>query len=307
MASDLPLTGTAAGGGITIEGQPAPAQFWNGPYTVLINVAPEYFKTLKIRFLSGQDFSDGYSGSAVAIVNQELVHKFLSGRNPIGSRISLASRQADWRQIVGVVADVPQSSIEKKPEPQIFFPLVKLEVPWLALAVRVSGEPLGFITPIRQAIAKVDPTVAVFLPRTMEQILERQFLWRSLQSWVVGAFAVLAITLATLGVYAVIAYSVSQRRKELGLRMALGASSGGLRRLVLWQGAKPALVGAALGLLGGLIASRATTSLLFGTTASDPAVYATAAIILVVAALAASLFPAMRASATDPSNVLRHE
>ena len=307
VTSDLPLTGTAAGAGVVVEGQPHPRQFWGAPYALLADISPRYFETLKIRLVSGKDFSDHDNSRPVAIVNQALVHKLLPGQDPLGKRISTVVGQLNWREIVGVVADVPQTAIEKKAEPQVFFPLIMLDAPWLGMAVRVNGDPARFVTPIRAEVGKVDPAIAVFLPRSMNQILEKQLLWRKVQTWVVGSFAALAVTLASLGVYSVIAYSVKQRRTEMGVRMALGATQGELLLLVVWQGIKPALIGAPIGLIAGFAAAHATSSLLFGTESNDVAVYATVGAILVMVALAASLLPAIRASFAEPSNILRHE
>jgi putative ABC transport system permease protein len=307
VTSDLPLTGTAAGAGVTVQGQPNAPQFWNAPYSVLADISPRYFETLKVPFISGKDFSDNDNRRLVAIVNQALVRKLFPAQNPLGKRISTVTGHLEWREIIGVVEDVPQTAIEKKAEPQVFLPLIMLDAPWLGLAVRVNGDPERYVTPIRAEVGKVDPAIAVFLPRTMNQILEKHFLWRKVQTWVVGSFAVLAVTLASLGVYSVIAYAVRQRQTEMGIRMALGATAGELLRLVVWQGVKPALIGAPAGLIAGFVAARATTSLLFGTDSNDVAVYATVATILVIVASAASLLPAIRASVTEPSTVLRHE
>ncbi len=306
-ASDLPLTGTAAGGGLLLEGQARAAQFWDTPYVAQTDVSPQYFKTLKIRFLAGVDFEDRTSSAKVAIVNQALVRKLFHKQDPIGKRIAIVTDELDWRQIVGVVADVPQTSIEKTAEPEVFFPMTRLNAPWLALAVRVNGDPLRYIGSIKREIAKVDRAAAVFLPRTMEQIMEKQLQWRGLQTWVVGAFAFLAITLASLGVYAVIAYSVGQRRSEIGLRMALGASDVEVRRMILWQGVRPALIGGAIGLLCAFALARATANLLFGTKAGDAAIYALVAALLLLVSALASFFPARRAAALDPWKALRHE
>ena len=305
--SDLPLTGTAAGGGVLVEGQTLPAQVWEAPYAVQAEVSPEFFKTLEVRFVAGADFKYSYTTEKVAIVNQALVRRLFFNRNPLGKRIALASDKSDWRRIVGVVADVPQTAIEQHASPELFFPMARLNARWVALVVRVTGDPLGYLGTVRRDVAKMDPSVAVFLPRTMEQIMKKQLEWRGLQTWVVGAFAFLAVTLSSLGVYAVIAYSVGQRRSEIGLRMALGASAAEIRRLIVWQGVKPALIGGAVGLLCGFALARFNSSLLFGSKAGDIKVYACAAILLLVVSALASFLPAMRAAAMEPSKALRHE
>jgi putative ABC transport system permease protein len=141
----------------------------------------------------------------------------------------------------------------------------------------------------------------------MQEILGRQFLWRGLQTWVIGAFALLAIALAGMGTYAVIAHSVNQRIREIGLRMALGASNATVLRMVIWQGTMPAVFGALLGLAGSLVVGRLTANILFGVTPLDPSIYLGAAGLLSAAALVATYFPARRASLLDPGSALRHE
>jgi putative ABC transport system permease protein len=307
VASDLPLTGTAAGGGILFEGESNPPQYWKAPYALIANVSPQYFKTLKIRFIHGRDFQDRAVDDHSVIVNQALVRKIHSNKNPIGKRLSVAAGPLEWRQVIGVVDDVPQVSIERKAEPEVFFALNQLDAPWMALALRINGDPLRAVAPVRHEVALIDPAIAVFLPRTMGQILDKQFLWRRIQTWIVAAFAFLAITLASLGVYAVITYSVSQRTSEIGLRLAVGASAAQVRRLILWQGIKPALTGGLIGLMIGFLVARGTASLLFGTESTDISVYAGSVFILVLVSLLASILPAARAAATEPLKALRHE
>jgi putative ABC transport system permease protein len=306
-ASDLPLTGTAAGSGVLVEGQALPAQIWKTPYVVQAEVSPQFFKTLKIHFIAGADFDYRNSNAKIAIVNQALVRKLFSNQDPLGKRIALVTEKLGWRQIVGVVADVPQTSIEEKAEPELFFPMTTLNARWLALVIRVTGDPLSYLDAIRKNVAGLDPSVAVFLPRTMEQIVEKQLQWRGLQTWVVGAFAFLASTLASLGVYSVIAYSVGQRKSEIGLRMALGASGAEISRMILWQGIRPAVIGAAVGLFCGFALARVSASLLFETTANDATVYVFVAALLVLISGLASFLPAIRASGVEPWKALRHE
>ncbi len=305
--SDLPLTGTEAGGGIFYQGQQGAPKLWTAPYVLISEISPQYFRTMRIRLLAGSDVYDLSSSAKIAIVNQALARRYFPNQNPVGKRIAVAAANPVWMRIIGVVADVPQADIEKKSRPELFFPMTNLGAPWMALAVRMNGAPLRYVGEIRAQVARVDPNVAVFLPRTMEQILEKQLLWRRLQTWVVGAFTFLAISLASLGIYAVIAYSSGQRRNEIGVRMALGATPKDVRRMILWQGSRPALLGAGAGLLAGFAAAKATANLLFATTASDVTAYAAAAGILVLVAAAASYLPAVRASRMEPWRALRHE
>ena len=197
--------------------------------------------------------------------------------------------------------------LEQGAQPEIFFPAAYNGVPWLALVVRVKGDPVSYTRAIQTAVAHVNGAVATFLPRSMDDILSRQFLWRSLQSWITGAFAALAITLAGIGIYTVIAHSVNHRIGEIGVRMALGASSADILRMVVWQGILPALLGAIAGFLLSLAVARLTSSAFFGVTALDPAIYLGAIALLLVVSFAATYFPARLASQVDPWVALRNE
>ncbi len=308
ITSDLPLTGTAGGGGVLVEGQqPWSRRMSDRPYAVWTAVTPHYFETMQIRLLAGSDFTDQSARANVAIVNQALVDKLLPGRNPLGKRISVSVSSPQLEQIIGVVANVPQVGLEQGAQPEIFFPAAYNGVPWLALVVRVKGDPVSYTRAIQTAVAKVNGSVATFLPRSMDDILSRQFLWRSLQTWVIGAFTALAITLAGIGIYTVIAHSVNQRISEIGVRVALGASRAAILRMIIWQGMLPALLGAALGFLLSLAIARLTSSAFFGVTALDPGIYFGAVALLLVICAAATYFPALRASRIDPWIALRHE
>ncbi len=305
--STLPLTGTEAGGGVIVEGNQLARQIWAAPYAVWTAVSPHYFQTMQIRLLAGDDFGPGSPGKKIAIVNQTLAAKLFRKQNPIGKRISPAGPSPDWHQIIGIAADVPQEAIEKKPAPEMFVPSEATDTPWIALALRVRGDPRSYIAPVRRAIADVNGSVAVFLPRTMKEIVNRQYLWRGLQTSVIGAFAALAVALSGMGIYAVIAHSVNQRVREIGLRMALGASNGAVLRMILLQGTLPAVIGLTIGLAASLAISRFIASILFGVGPFDPAIYLSAAALLFAAALAATYFPARRASLLDPGVALREE
>jgi putative ABC transport system permease protein len=307
MASDLPLSGTAPGNGILLEGRNLPQQFWSAPFVIAAEVSPDYFRSLGIPLLAGRQFTDRERLEKVVLINSTLARQFFQGENAVGKRIALASDNPRWQQIIGVADDVPQAGMEQKIAPEIFFPLTVPVVPWVAFAARVQGRPAQYIEPLRARIASVDPSVAVFLPRTMQQMMEEQTLWRSLQTWLVGAFSFIAVILASVGIYAVLAHSVRQRTAEIGLRMALGASQAQMLRSILLQGMQPALIGIAAGLLCGFAAARLTTRLLFATRAADPLAYLLAAAFVLTVALLASFLPALRASRIEPARALRHE
>lgn len=307
LASDLPLSGTAPGGGILFEGRELPKQFWSAPYVVSAEVSPEYFRTMQIALLAGRSFTDRDRFAKVVIINQTLAQRFFRTQSPIGQRVAIASGNPRWQEIVGVVADAPQGDIEDQVSPQLFFPLTVPLAPWVAVAVRLKGDPQHYVEPLRSQIAKGDRGVAVFLPRSVTEIMSKQLFWRRLQTWLVAVFALSALALASLGLYAVIAYSVGQRTREIGLRMALGVSAERVWRSILWHGIKPAIAGAAVGLLCGFAAAHLTARLLFATSAGDITSYLAAATLVLIVAALATFLPAWRAARIDPARALRHE
>lgn len=309
IASELPLTVTGGAAGVLVEGNNRPKSPFSAPYAQWTFVSNDYFHTLGMPLLRGRDFDqhDRQGAPAVAIVNQAFVNHFLEGRPAMSGRIALAIDPSNYLQIVGVVGNVRQYGIEKDAVPQLFLSLNQIEATWLAIIVRTQGRPMSYVEPIRSAVEKVDPTIAVFLPRTMEQIISEQKSWRMFGTSLVGAFAGIAILLAAQGTYALISYSVSQRAAEIGIRMALGATDKNILRNVALQGAAPAVLGAALGLLLGFAVARVSATLLYEVAPDDFITYAAAAFVLIAIALAASYFPARRAALLDPSRALRYE
>ncbi len=309
FASDLPLTGTGGGAGVLVEGKPRPRSAFGAPYAQWTRVSPSYFRTLKIPVLWGRVFDerDRQETRTVVVVNQAFLDHFLDGRIAPGKRIALAPDPSHYYEIVGVVGDVRQLGLEKAPIPQIFFSLNQIEYIWLSIIARTQGNPMQYVAPIRAAIQKVDPEIAVFLPKTMEQIIAEQRGWRVFETSLVGAFAAIAILLAAVGTYAVISYAIGQRVTEIGIRMALGATHRDILRKFTFQGAFPAILGAVVGLLLGYGAAKASAAILYDVKPTDLLSYCIAVLVLVATALLASYFPARRAALLDPSRTLRYE
>jgi putative ABC transport system permease protein len=309
IASDVPLTVTGGAAGVLVEGKPQPKSPFSAPYAQWTLVSPGYFRALRIPLLRGRDFDehDHQGTPSVAIVNQAFVTHFLDGRDAGAKRIALASDPSHYLQIVGVVGDVHQLGMEKETIPQVFFSLNQLEDSWLAIVVRTEDDPIRYVMPIRSAVQKVDPEIAVFLPKTMQQIISQQRGWRVFETSLVGAFAGIAILLAALGTYAVISYSIAQRIPEIGIRMALGATRANILNNFILEGAMPAVMGTELGLILGFGVAKASASLLYGVTPSDVFSYAATVLILLTVAFLASYFPARRASSLEPSRALRYE
>ncbi len=309
VATDLPLTVTGGAAGVLVEGKSHPISPFSAPYAQWTLVSPGYFRTLEVPLLRGRDFDqrDRQDTPGVAIVNQAFVRHFLGGRDAITRRIALASDPSHYLQIVGVVGDIHQLGLEKEAIPQVFFSLNQLEDSWLSIIVRTQGEPIHYVKPVQSAVQKVDPEIAVFLPRTMEQIISRQRGWRVFETSLVGAFAAFAILLAALGTYAVISYSIARRVAEIGIRVALGATNRNIVGNFTSQGAMPAILGAGFGIFLGFCVASISAKLLYGVGPNDLMTYAAVLLILVLVAIAASYFPARRAALLDPSRALRYE
>jgi len=272
-------------------------------------ISPDYFQTLEIPVLRGRNFTytDTFDSQPVAIVNQTLARRFFGRENPIGRRIAYFSDHPQWKEIVGVVADIRQHGVENSPIPEIFTPLAQDEFLWLAIVARVTGDPLRFVPAIQKKVHQVDPDLAVFLPRTMDQMINRELGGRAFQGWLLSAFASFAIFLACIGIYAVIAYSVTQRISEIAVRMAVGASTADIMRMIVREGVVPALLGTIAGVICSFGVSRLLSGLLYGVQPMDPTTYLLVIGLLLAVSIAAAYVPARRAASLDPSQALRHQ
>ena len=309
LTSALPLTATGGGSGILIEHQPRPKSIKDSPFVQSTRVSPDYFRTMKIPLVRGRYFDerDNATSPDVTIVNETFARQFFHGQDPIGKRLSPALDSPEWTEIVGIVPDVPQLGIEKPALPEIFYPLEQAELPWLSIVARTNGDPLSYTNAIRAEAEQVDPQVAIFLPRTMDQIVGRQLGWRAVQTWIVGFFATIAIILASIGIYAVVAYSAARRVNEIGIRIALGAEKSDILRMVVREGALPVLAGSVVGALCSVAVSAALAQLFYGIEATDPSTYVLVIVLFLAIAMLASYLPARRAAALDPSRALRYE
>jgi predicted permease len=307
IATNLPILGSGLAS-ILIQGRPVPRNL-DSPFVQFNGVSPGYFHTLEIPLLRGRDFNfrDTADSVPVVIVNEALVNCFFAGQNPVGQHLAYFSDHPHWKQIIGVVADVRQHGVENGPVPEVFTPLGQDEFKWLAIAARTNGDPLSFTKAIETRVHQVDPELAVFLPQTMEQIISRELGWRAFHTSLLIIFASIAITLACIGIYAVVAYSVTQRMHEIAVRVAVGAERSDILRMIVWQGVMPALCGAMTGVICSLGVSRLVSELLYGVQPTDPLTYLSVIVLLVAVASAAAYIPARRAASVDPSEALRYQ
>jgi predicted permease len=271
-------------------------------------VSPGYFKTMGIPLLRGRDFTDadGPTAPHVMIVSQATAKKFWGAADPLGRTLT---RTADLRTpftIVGVAGDVRGTALNQE-SPALYYPVAARVAPLMDVVVRTSGSPEPLLPAIRQKVRELDAELALANVKTMDQWLSNSAAQPRLNSVLLGAFAAVALLIAAIGIYGVLAYSVSQRTREIGLRMALGATPRGVLSLIVGEGLVVVLIGVGIGLAGGLAIGRVVSSLVFGVTVHDPATFAGVATILAIVALAACVIPARRAARVDPMIALRHE
>jgi putative ABC transport system permease protein len=307
----IPLFTGVATTSFSIQGRPAPeGQKPDADYRAS---SADYFRTVKMRLVKGRDFSerDGAQSADVVIINEELARRHFPADEPVGKRLQFGSENTRWREIVGVVADAKLASPEAKVGPAIYAPLAQNTWPNALRAssfvVRASGDPNHHHAAIRAALREIDPALPLTQMRTMEEILRESFAQRRFNTALLVVFAVVAGMLATVGVYGVMSYLVTQRAHELGVRLALGAQRADILKLVAGEGFKLAVAGIALGLLGALGLTRLLAGLLFGVSATDPLTFVSIALLLAAAALLASYLPARRAAGTDPLTALRRD
>ena len=309
-STDLPLLGgwTHA---FTVEGyQPPPGpQLSLGNHSVIYG---DYLQTMGIPLLRGRYFTeqDGPKSMGVLIVSESLAQKYWPGQDPLGKRLKWGPPESTdpWLTVVGIVGDVKQGPLETAADAHTYEPYAQLGVPLsLRVAVRGQGDPAVLAADIRAAVWSFDSQLALGSVRTMDEVISRSTASRRFSLVLIGAFAALALVLAAIGIYAVLAYSVARRTHEIGVRIALGARSGDVVRLVLGQGLRVTAIGIVFGVVGSLVLTRFLQSLLYEVQPTDPPTFIGALLLLVTVSVAASYLPARRAVHVDPMVALRYE
>ena len=274
-----------------------------------IAVSPNYFRALGTPVREGREFTerDSATSGKTIIINQFMAQKLFPNESAVGKRLQLInSEQAnDWREIVGVVADVRYSGLDDATTMTMYTPFAQTPFMWSNLMVRTAVPPATLIASVRQAIQAADATLEPVSFRPMEDLVSETVAQPRFYTFLLGAFAVLALALAAIGIYGVSAYAVTQRTREIGVRLALGAHPSTVLRMMLWQSMTLALGGAALGLLGAFALTRWLRTLLFEVSASDPTTFTLIALLLLLVAFVAGLIPAWRATKVDPLIALR--
>ena len=274
------------------------------------SVSPNYFGVMRIPVVEGREFTDQDRDATtrVAIINETMRRRYFGGENPIGRRLTLNYINTPLTlEIVGVVRDVKQKSLETPPNAEIYTSY--LQVPWFftSLLVRTDADPRALLSSIEHAIRSIDPKLSVENAKPMDQLLSDSVAQPRFYSLLLGVFAALALVLAAVGLYGVISYAVAQRTQEIGIRMALGAQSRDVLKLVMGQGIIWVLGGVGIGIVGAFSMTRVLTRLLFNVSATDPTTFSLISLLLVGTALVACFIPARRATKVDPLEALRYE
>jgi putative ABC transport system permease protein len=278
----------------------------------IMSVSTGYFSSLKIPLVDGRFFTENDSKDApgTVVVSRAFVKAFIQNENPIGKRIRFTySAQNPFLQIVGVAADTASVDLAAPPPPIIYTPNDQGPNTFLSYMVRTTGEPVAFVGAARAALQQMDSLLPMIQPQSLEEVANQSpsvFL-RRYPSYLIGSFAALALILAVVGLYGLIAHMVLQRTREIGIRVALGAQPRDIMTIVLRQGIRATLAGVAIGIVSGLALTRLLSSLLYGVTPSDWLTFVSVTLLLLVVALAACAIPARRAMRVDPIVALRYE
>jgi predicted permease len=308
----LPLT-TSFGASSSFERIGVPTDPDNEPVAAMRIVTPGYFRALRISFRAGRDFTgrDTTRAPGVAIVNETAVRKYWGGSSPLGQSLRLHAGVSEVEQtprvVVGVVNDVRYGGLDVEPQAEVYLPHAQHPVEGLVMTLRTSGNPRGAIGDARSVLRRLDPNMPLSDVATMEEVVAESVAARRFSLWLLTAFAGVALLLAAIGIYGVLSYTVGQRTKEIGVRMAMGAPRAHVLRLVVAEGMTLVAVGVTIGLLLALGLTSVVRGLLYEVQPYDPPTLAGVGAALVAIALTASYMPARRAASVDPAQALRTE
>jgi predicted permease len=308
--SGLPLAGNNWGRSLTVEGYPV-LSVGEAPTINHCLISPNYFSAMGITILKGRDFDerDTREATKVTIVDERLAREYWPDEDPIGKRIRFGPPEDNepWHTIVGVVGEVKHQRLDASTRESVYLPFAQKPISKSSLAIRTSGRPESLIAAVRSQVRELDPDLPLIRVMPMTEIVARSVWQPRLYTALFGVFAAVALILATVGIYGVMSYAVTQRTREIGLRMALGAQRQDVLKLVVGQGVLLATIGVGVGLVAAVALTRLMSSLLFGVTATDPITFAAVSVLLAGVALGACFIPARRATKVDPMVALRYE
>ena len=304
----MPLAGEGSVTGIRLPGQQNLRT--EGPFANYRSISPEYFRAMGIHLLDGRVFSEADRGRKVVVISKSVAERFWPGQDPIG-KICVTQWVGDTEsEVIGVAGDIRTVRLEEAPIQMVYVPhwFNEISVPRSAsIIINTAMDPAGSVAAVRAVIRRVDPEAPIVALRPMRQVVAQSVALRRFETILAMVFALSALFLASLGIFGVVAYSVEQRRKELGIRLALGAQNSDLRKMVLLQGMAPVTIGLAAGIAAAVLVGRLISSLLFGVGAYDPWTITCVALVVAAVALTACYLPARRAMRVDPMVALRYE
>jgi putative ABC transport system permease protein len=309
----LPLSGLGATTGLTIEGGPTnPSDRPNG---VIHMVDPDYFRTMGIAIVNGRAFTgrDDLNSPPVLVINSALARQYFPNQDPLGKRIAPGfstvplNDAPQMREIVGVVADVKHQNLQGLPQPEFYFPQAQMPMSPMTVVIRAAGDARALQNAVRGVVQSIDRNAPVYSVRTMEELVGRSVAAPRFNTLLLGLFAGVALVLTAIGLYGVISYSVAQNIQQIGVRVALGAQTGDVFKLIVGQGTLLTLVGVVVGLGAAYGLTRLMSSLLYGMAATDPWTFGGVAALLMFVAFIACYLPARRAMRIDPVVALRYE
>jgi len=303
-----PIQGRSASGTFTIEGQPA-MQRADRPFTAIASISKEYFHTLGIPLVTGRAFTnqDRDPAPAVAIVNTTFARKYFSGQAPLGHRVRFGDSTDDWITIVGVAGDSRNVGLKDPPTPVLYLPYDTFPLAFMSIAVRSTAAPGVVASAARHEAKNIDPDIGIDRIIPLSDVVQESVAEPRFRTLLLSAFAVIALVLAAVGIFGLISFTVAQRTREIGIRMALGARPDQVVGSVVREGLVLAGIGLALGIVGSLAATRLLETLLYDVHGTDPLTYTAVAAVLIGVALMATYIPSRRAARVDPVTALRAE
>jgi len=306
----LPLSDNNIGTSFQVGGHPVPKS--EESHTQFRSIALDYFSTMRIPLIAGRAFTaaDARGAAPVVIINETFARRYFPNENPIGKQIQPGISDLGkpvMREIVGIVGDVRHRRLWRAPDPECYAPYDQVAIGGMTVVVRAPGDPQPLISMLRKAVSAQDAELPLYNVRTLQDYVSGSVAQRRFTALLLGIFAAVALLLAAVGLYGVMSYGVAQRTHEIGVRVALGAASSDVLRLVVGQGLRLALLGVTLGWLAALGASQFLSGMLYGVAGNDPATFGAVAAVFVAVALAACYVPARRAANVDPLVALRHE
>jgi putative ABC transport system permease protein len=305
--SELPLSGAHSDDPFHIPGRSyGPSEFDDAQFR---QVTPGFLAAMRIPLIAGRWLNehDDSNSPGVVVVNQAFVNHFFPGKNVMGQPLQLMGDLQSTRQIVGIVGDVRHIALSEPDWPEMYVPYAQFAHPTINVVVRAAANPQSLANALQAQVRAVDKDLTLSAVTSMDDVLGGSVSQPRFSSQLIGAFAALAALLATIGLYGLMAYSVNQRRNEIGIRMALGATREDVLRLILRQGSRLAITGIAIGMVTATAATRLLSSILFSVTPNDPPTFIEVALLLGAVALGACLVPAIRAAKVDPMVALRYE